>query len=332
MKAIVCHSFGPHDALSLEPVDAAPMGPFGVRIQVEYAGVNFPDIVLVAGKYHWKPSFPFVPGLECAGVVTEVGSQVAHVKAGDRVLATTDPKFITQTGRGSFAEEVMAQASQTYVLPPGISFADAAAMGITYGTSMHALADRGKVQKGEFVLVLGAAGGIGLAAVDIARNYGVRIIAAASNNAKLSLALRYGAHHGVNYGSEDIRARIDEITEGHGVDVVVDPVGGDLFDKILKSMAWEGRLLTVGFAAGRIPCAPANLLLLKGCSVMGVNWGEFARGNPRGNSKNFDTLFSLHSQGKLKPHISAEYGLGNFQQAFDSLVQRQATGKLLIRF
>lgn len=330
MKAVLCREFGLPETLSLEDATPAGMGVDDVRIEAHYAGVNYPDIVMVAGRYHWKPPFPFVPGLECAGIVKEVGKNVHHVRSGDRVMASTDPKFITRTGYGSLAEEVVAPASQTFRIPASMSCHDAAAIPIVYGTSYHALFDRGQLQPGETILVLGAAGGVGLAAIDLARARGANIIAAASSVEKLNLAKQYGAQHLLDYTKEDIKDAVMRVTFGRGADVVFDPVGGDAFDRSLRAMAWGGRLLIIGFAAGRIPAAQANIVLLKGCSVVGVNWGQFAREYPERNRANFAAMLEAHERNELRPHISKEYPMTEYAEALKALASRSVSGKVLI--
>jgi len=330
MKAVLCREFGPPETLHLEDVTPAEMGADEVRVETHYAGVNYPDIVIVAGRYHWKPPFPFVPGLECSGIVKEVGKDVRHVQPGDRVMVSTDPKFITRTGHGSLAEEVVAPSSQTFQIPASMNFRDAAAIPIVYGTSYHALFDRGSLQRGETILVLGAAGGVGLAAVDLARAQGTNIIAAASSIEKLELAKQYGAQHLLDYTKEDIKDAVMRITSGRGADVVFDPVGGDAFDRALRAMAWGGRLLTIGFAAGRIPAAQANIVLLKGCAVVGVNWGQFAREFPERNRKNFAAMLEAYERKELRPHISKEYPITEYAEALKALASRSASGKVLI--
>lgn len=330
MKAVMCREYGPPEALKVEDVRPAEMGIDDVKIRTHYAGVNYPDIVITAGRYHWKPACPFVPGLECSGVAIEVGNAVTHLRKGDRVMASIDPKFITRTGYGSLAEEVVAPASQTFKIPDSMSFRDAAAIPIAYGTSYHALFDRGGLREGEILLVLGAAGGVGLAAIDLARSSGAVVIAAAGSAEKLALAKQYGAHHLLDYTKQDIKDAVMQITGGRGVDVAFDPVGGDAFDRALRAMAWNGRLLTIGFAAGRIPAAQANIVLLKGCSVVGVNWGEFTRKFPHKSRENVEVMLAAYEKSELRPHISREFPLTECADALLALSSRSASGKVLV--
>ncbi|GAA4411212.1 NADPH:quinone oxidoreductase family protein [Nibrella viscosa] len=291
-------------------------------VEVNACGVNFPDTLIIQGKYQFKPPFPFSPGGEVAGVVREVGEGVTHLKPGDNVFALT--------GWGGFAEGVLADGYRTFPMPPGMEYQTAASLMYTYGTSYHALKDRAQLQPAETLLVLGAAGGVGLAAVSLGHIMGANVIAAASTDDKLDLCRQYGATETINYSTQDLRERIKEITGGKGVDVVYDPVGGDLAEPALRSMNWRGRYLVVGFAAGQIPNIPLNLPLLKGCSIVGVFWGAFAERQPKDNVKNFRELLSFIQQGKLKPHIHATYPLEQAPDALNEMLSRRVMGKILI--
>ncbi|MNF62301.1 Quinone oxidoreductase 1 [compost metagenome] len=293
-----------------------------ILIDVHAAAVNFPDTLIIEGKYQFKPPFPFSPGGEAAGVVAAVGEKVSHLKPGDRVMALT--------GWGSFAEQVAAPAYNVMPIPKGIDFNSAAAFGMTYGTSMHALKQRANLQPGETLLVLGASGGVGLAAVEIGKAMGARVIAAASSAEKLEVAKAAGADALINYSEESLKDRVKELTNGQGADVIYDPVGGDLFDAAMRSINWNGRLLVVGFASGRIPELPVNLALLKGASVVGVFWGSFAQRQPQDNLANFQQLFAWYAEGKLKPLVSQTFPLERAADAINALATRQAVGKVVV--
>jgi len=322
VQAMVARVFGGPEILELGPLELPPLGPAMVRIRVHAAGLNFPDTLMIAGKYQVKPPFPFAPGMECAGVVEAVGEKVRDVKPGDRVLATT--------GTGAFAEAVVTPAANVFKIPASMSFEIAAGFPITYGTTIHALQDRGRLKKGEILLVHGAAGGVGLNAVELGCQMGATVIGTVGSDDKAAIVKQYGAAHVINYNTESIKDRVKELTDGHGADVIYDAVGGDAFDQSLRCIAWDGRLLVIGFASGRIPEAPANLALIKGCSIVGVFWGAFAAREPERNRANFAALFSLFEQGKLKPHVSATFPLAQVPQAMQALLSRKTTGKVVI--
>ncbi len=323
MKAVLCKAFGPADSLVLE--DIASPQPKGneVLLDVHAAGVNFPDTLIIEGKYQFKPPFPFSPGGEAAGVVAAVGEKVGHLKVGDRVMALT--------GWGSFAEQVAVPGYNVMPIPKGMDFASAAAFGMTYGTSMHALKQRGNLQPGETLLVLGASGGVGLAAVEIGKALGARVIAAASSAEKLAVAKNAGADELINYSEGSLKDQLKTLTGGKGVDVIYDPVGGELFEEAFRSIAWNGRMLVVGFASGTIPSLPANLTLLKGASLVGVFWGSFAQRQPQDNAANFQQLFHWFAEGKIKPLVSQTFPLSQAGAAIDTLGQRRAVGKIVVQ-
>ncbi|MDH4563080.1 NADPH:quinone oxidoreductase family protein [Pseudomonas sp. BN411] len=322
MKAVLCKAFGPADTLVLEEVASPEPKKNEILIDVHAAAVNFPDTLIIEGKYQFKPPFPFSPGGEAAGVVAAVGEKVSHLKPGDRVMALT--------GWGSFAEQVAVPSYNVMPIPKGIDFNSAAAFGMTYGTSMHALKQRANLQPGETLLVLGASGGVGLAAVEIGKAMGARVIAAASSAEKLQVAKAAGADALINYSEENLKDRVKELTGGQGADVIYDPVGGDLFDAAVRSINWNGRLLVVGFASGRIPELPVNLALLKGASVVGVFWGSFAQRQPQDNLANFQQLFAWYAEGKLKPLVSQTFPLERASDAINALATRQAVGKVVV--
>jgi NADPH:quinone reductase len=323
MKAVLCKAFGPAETLVLEEVASPAIKKNEILLEVHAAGVNFPDTLIIEGKYQFKPPFPFSPGGEAAGVVLEVGEKVEHVKAGDRVMALT--------GWGSFAEQVAVPGYNVMPIPRGLDFNAAAAFGMTYGTSMHALKQRANLQPGETLLVLGASGGVGLAAVEIGKAMGATVIAAASNAEKLAVAKEAGADHLINYSESSLKEEVKKLTGGQGADVIYDPVGGDLFDEAIRAIAWNGRLLVVGFASGRIPELPVNLTLLKGAAVVGVFWGSFAQRQPQENAANFKQLFAWHAEGKLKPLVSQVFPLGQAAEAINALGQRKAVGKVVVQ-
>ncbi|AYC34761.1 NADPH:quinone oxidoreductase family protein [Pseudomonas cavernae] len=323
MKAMLCKAFGPAETLVLEEVASPVPKKFEVLLDVHAAGVNFPDTLIIEGKYQFKPPFPFSPGGEAAGVVAAVGEKVSHVKPGDRVMALT--------GWGSFAEQVAVSADKVLPIPASLDFTAAAAFGMTYGTSMHALKQRANLQPGETLLVLGASGGVGLAAVEIGKAMGAKVIAAASSAEKLAVAKAAGADELINYNEENLRERLKQLTGDQGVDVIYDPVGGELFEQAFRSIAWNGRMLVVGFASGTIPSLPANLTLLKGASLVGVFWGAFAARQPQDNAANFQQLFQWHAEGKLKPLVSQTFPLANAADAINHLGQRKAVGKVVVQ-
>ena len=324
MKAVLCKAFGPAENLVVEDLDSPQIKKGEVLLDVHAAGVNFPDTLIIEGKYQFKPPFPFSPGGEAAGVVAAVGEKISHLKVGDRVMALT--------GWGSFAEQVAVSGQNVLPIPTEMDFTTAAAFSMTYGTSMHALKQRANLQPGETLLVLGASGGVGLAAVEIGKAMGARVIAAASTNEKLEIARKAGADELINYSEASLRERLKELTDGQGVDVIYDPVGGKLFEEAFRSIAWNGRMLVVGFAAGgEIPALPANLPLLKGAALIGVFWGAFAQRQPQDNAANFKQLFAWYAEGKLRPLVSQTFALEQAAEAIDTLGQRKAVGKLVVK-
>ena len=319
MKALLCRTLTGIDALRVEEVEAPVPGPNQVLVEVKAAGVNFPDVLLTQGKYQFKAPLPFPPGFELAGVVKAVGAGVTHVRPGDRVQSIVS--------HGAFAEQALAPAGNVMKVPDAASFESAAAMLFTYGTSLHALRDRGELKKGETVLVLGAAGGVGLSAVELGKLMGARVIAAASSEEKLALCRQYGADETVDYSKEDLRERLKALG---GVDVVVDPVGGPYSEPALRSLNWKGRLLVIGFTAGDIPKIPLNLPLLKGCSIVGAFLGGFMQAEPDAARANQAQLLKWLGEGKIKPHVSAKYPLDQGIEALREVQERRAKGKVLI--
>ncbi len=322
MKAVLCKQYGPPSSLVVEDVPSPVPGPRQVLVEVHAAGVNFPDSLIIQGKYQFRPDLPFSPGAEVAGVVKALGEGVTNVRVGERVIAATT--------WGGYAQRVLAQAERVIAMPDGMEFETAAGFLIAYGTSHHALKDRGELKAGETVLVLGAAGGVGLAAVEIAKAMGARVIAAASSDEKLAVCREHGADATINYGTQDLRERIKALTDGRGVDVVYDPVGGDLSEPALRSMAWRGRFLVVGFAAGSIPSIPLNLTLLKGCAIVGVFWGAFVRNEPKRNEEELRELVAWVREGRLRPRISGVYPLERCGEALQQVMDRKVTGKFVL--
>jgi NADPH:quinone reductase len=322
MKAVVCKQYGPPDSLVFEELPSPRPGPGEAVVSVRAASVNFPDVLIIQNKYQFKPPLPFSPGSELAGVVKEVAPDVAGFKPGDKVIAFTT--------YGAFAEEVKTEASRLVPMPEGMDYPQAAAFLLTYATSDHALRDRGSLRAGETLLVLGAAGGVGLAAIDIGKALGARVIACASSDDKLAVCREHGADEGINYAAEDLRERIKALTGGRGVDVVYDPVGGPYSEPAFRSLAWRGRLLVVGFAAGDIPKLPLNLALLKGASVVGVFWGDFARREPQKFAESVRQLARWYAEGKLRPHVSQTLPLARAADALKLMAARQVKGKLVL--
>ena len=322
MKAILCRKYGTPDDLVLEECDPPQMKDNQARIKIKACGVNFPDVLMIAGKYQVQPPMPFSPGAEISGDVVEVGAKVTSLQPGQRVLALC--------GYGGMAEEVCIDARAVIPIPDEMDYATAAGFILTYGTSYHALKQRARIQPGESLLVLGAAGGVGLAAVELGVKMGARVFAAASTPEKLALAAEYGASEGINYLETGLKDAVKKITGGKGVDVIFDPVGGALFDDCLRSVAWNGRILVIGFASGDIPSIPANLPLLKGSSIVGVFWGSFAEREPTEHLTNTKELLQMYSEGMIKPHISDQFDLEAAADAIRTLADRRALGKVVV--
>jgi NADPH2:quinone reductase len=322
MRAVVCKAYGSPEALVVEDVESPTPGRGQVVVTVKACGVNFPDTLIIRGRYQFKPPLPFSPGSEVAGIVKTVGEGVETVKPGDRVIAFG--------AFGGFVEEMLADAGAVIPMPAAMDFETAASVVMTYGTDMHALKDRAHLQPGETLLVLGAAGGIGLAAVEIGNAMGAKVIAAASSDEKLEICRQHGADAVINYRTDDLKDRINTLTGRHGVDVIVDPVGGAYSEPALRGMAWNGRFLVIGFTAGDIPRIPLNLPLLKGCSIVGVFWGSFAARQPRQNQENLRELLGWFEAGKLKSRISARFPLERAADALNAISERKVMGKAVL--
>jgi len=323
MKAMLCTAFGPPESLKMTELPSAPLGKGQVRVAIHASGVNFPDTLIIQGKYQFKPEMPFAPGHEVAGDITEVGEGVTQFKTGDRVIA--------MIGHGGYADEVVAAEGSLLKMPDNMSYIDGAAFTMTYGTSYYALKQRGELKPGETLLVLGAAGGVGLAAVELGKVMGAKVIAAAGSDEKLELTKKFGAESVINYTKDKIRERMKELTEnGRGADVIYDAVGGDAFDEAIRSINWLGRLLVIGFASGRIPTLPANLALLKSCDVRGVFYGAWRARDPQDAAQNFKEMLDWYTQGKIKPHVSMTFPLEKSAEAMNALLSRKATGKIIL--
>lgn len=323
MRAILCKAYGPAENLVIEDVESPQARGHGVRVRVSAAGLNFPDTLIIEGKYQFKPNLPFSPGGEMAGEVIEIGDKVTRFKPGDRVVGLT--------GFGAFAEEIVVSEHNLLPAPETMSDEKAAAFTMVYGTSYYALKQRANLQPGETLLVLGASGGVGLATVELGKAMGARVIAAASSAEKLAVAKEAGADDLINYSEEPLKDAVKKLTGGKGVDVIYDPVGGDFTEQALRTMAWNGRHLIVGFAAGDIPKIPANLTLLKGCSVVGVFWGSFTQREPEANGRNMMELLAMYQEGKIDPRISEVYDFEDYAQALNALTERRAKGKIVLR-
>ncbi|HLG88701.1 MAG TPA: NADPH:quinone oxidoreductase family protein [Alphaproteobacteria bacterium] len=322
MRALLCKEFGPPQNLVVEEVPSLKPGAGQVIVRTRACGINFPDGLIVEGKYQVKPPLPFSPGLELAGTIKELGQGVAGLSVGQRVIAFP--------GSGGLSEEVSVDAGNVFPMPDSMDFTTGAGFTITYATSHHALKDRAQLKAGETLLVLGAAGGVGLTAVEIGKVLGARVIAAASSAEKLALCKQYGADELINYTTEDLRGRLKEITGGKGVDVVYDPVGGALAETAIRNLAWMGRYLVIGFAAGEIPKIALNLLLLKSSSLVGVYWGQFLKTDPKAGRAGMAELLSWYEQGKLKPYISATYPLERASEAILAVTGRSTKGKVVV--
>ncbi len=323
MRAILCKEYGPADTLVIEEVKSPEAKGRGVKVRVKAAGLNFPDTLIIEGKYQFKPTMPFSPGGEMSGEVIAVGDKVTGFKVGDRVAGLT--------GFGAFAEEIVVAEDNLLPVPATMSDDKAAAFTMVYGTSYYALKQRANIQPGESLLVLGASGGVGLATVELGKAMGARVIAAASSAEKLAVAKAAGADEVINYTEEPLKDTVKKLTGGKGVDVIYDPVGGDFTEQALRAMAWNGRHLIIGFAAGDIPKIPANLTLLKGCSVVGVFWGNFTRMEPEASANNMMELMALYEQGKIDPKVSEVYEFEDYVNALNALTERRAKGKIVLK-
>lgn len=323
MKALLCTHYGPPEALEIKDIPEPKAGPGEVVVEVAAAALNFFDTLVIAGKYQVKPEFPFSPAAEFAGTVVALGEGVKGFRPGEQVAG--------YMGFGAARQKVAAPAAQLILVPEGLALEKAAGLFVTYGTTMHALKDRAKLKAGETLAVLGATGGVGLAAVELGRHMGARVIACASSAEKLEFARAHGAAEGIDYSKEDLKERLRALTGGKGVDVIYDPVGGAYAEAALRSIAWEGRFLVVGFAAGEIPKIPLNLLLLKGCDVLGIFWGEFLRRTPEKQKANMQEILSFARAGTISAHVDAVYPLERAVEALNALANRKVKGKVVLK-
>ena len=330
MKALQCVELGPPDKLQINEVPDPEIQPEHVLIENKAASVNFPDVLMIQGLYQFQPELPFSPGGESAGTVSAVGEGVKDIAVGDRVFA--------MAGLGAFAEKIVAHQNSVMKIPDSMSFETAAALPMTYGTSLYALNQRAELKEGEILLVLGAAGGVGLATVELGKAMGAKVIAAASTEEKVNLCKQHGADEGFVYPTgkldrdqqKELSAKIKELTGGMGANVVYDPVGDSYSEPCIRATAWDGRYLVIGFAAGEIPKIPINLALLKGMKIVGVFWGAWVGMNPEENKKNFEELFKLHSESKIDPEVSDSFSLDDGAKAISHLKDRKAKGKVII--
>ena len=322
MKAVLCEAFGPAENLALAEVALPELKPGHVIVDIQSCALNFPDVLMVEGKYQSLPPFPFTPGGEFAGTVSQVAPDVSQWQVGDGVFAAC--------GHGAMAEQISVAASALRAKPQGMSFAKASGISTTYGTSYYALKQRADLQPGETLLVLGAAGGVGLAAVELGKAMGARVIAAASSPEKLEVARQAGADDLIDYSDGELKEKVKALTEGRGADVIYDPVGGPLFDQCMRCINWNGRVLVVGFVGGEIPKVQTNLVLLKNCQVVGVFYGAFSARFPADNEQNFAELIEMFAVGKLHAVVGAEYPLTDYVEALNCLSQRRAVGKIVV--
>ena len=330
MKALQCVELGGPDKLKINELDSPSATPGHVVIDVKSGSINFPDVLMIQGLYQFQPPLPFTPGGESAGIISEVGEEVTNFKVGDKVFA--------MTGTGAFAEKILAHEASCTLIPDSMDYDSAAALSMTYGTSLYALKQRANIQPGETLLVLGASGGVGIAAIELGKAMGAKVIAAASTQDKIDMCMAHGADEGFIYPSgnldrdqqKELSNKIKELTGGVGANVVYDPVGDSYSEPCLRATAWEGRYLVIGFAAGEIPKMPLNITLLKGCQIVGVFWGAWVGMYPDENNKNFAELFKLHAEGKINPEVSQKYSLEDSADAFLHLANRKAKGKVII--
>lgn len=323
MRALICRQYGPPEDLVIDNVDDPKPGPDEILVDVCAAGLNFPDVLSIAGKYQVKTPTPFVPGNEASGVVAAVGDKVSRFAVGDDVIVTVD--------NGAFAEKCIAKEARAMPLLPGLTFEQGAGFTLTYSTSYHAFKQSTQLAEGETVLVLGAAGGVGVTAIEIAKAFGARVIAATSSDEKLEFAKSVGADKLLNYSDTPLKETVREMTGGRGADVVYDPVGGGLAIQALRAAAWHARYLIIGFASGTIPQLPANLALLKEASIIGVYWGAWATQNPNLQAQNISEMAALIAAGKLKPRVTESYAFEDFTGAFGAITGRRALGKVILR-
>jgi NADPH2:quinone reductase len=323
MKALLCTHYGTPDDLELADISDPTAGPGEAVVRIEAAALNFFDTLIIAGKYQTKPPMPFSPAAEFAGTVESLGPGVSSLAVGDRVLG--------YAGHGAARERIALTADRLVKIPDGVDFDHAAGISVTYGTTLHALKDRAHLKAGETLAVLGASGGVGLAAVELGKLMGARIIACASSEEKLAFARQHGADDGIDYAKDDLKDALRRLTGGNGADVIYDPVGGPYSEAALRAIAWQGRFLVVGFAAGEIPKLPLNLMLLKGCDVLGVFWGSWIARDPAGHRANTEQLLAWLAAGKLSSHVHAVYALKDAAAAMKAIASRKVMGKIILK-
>jgi len=323
MKAIVCNEWCKPEELKVSEIKNPTLDDNSVRVEIYASGVNFPDVLIVQGKYQYKPPFPFSPGSEVAGIISEIGKNVKSLKVGDRIMAVT--------GHGAFAEEICVPEDKITLVPESMDFITAASMSLTYGTSSYALFQRANIKENDVVLIHGATGGVGITAIEISKAVGAKVIATASTDEKLKIAKEYGADYCINYSQNEFKDKVKEYTDGKGANIIYDPVGGDVFNQSLRCIAWNGIILVIGFASGTIASAPTNLPLLKNCSIVGVFWGAWREREPNGHNVNMEKILKWWKENKVKPKVSKVFNLEDTKYALQALINREVIGKAVIK-
>ena len=323
MKAIVCNEWCKPEDLKVSEIKNPTLDDNSVRVEIYASGVNFPDVLIVQGKYQYKPPFPFSPGSEVAGIISEIGKNVKSLKVGDRVMAVT--------GHGAFAEEICVPENKITLVPESMDFITAASMSLTYGTSSYALFQRANIKENDVVLIHGATGGVGITAIEISKAVGAKVIATASTDEKLEIAKEYGADYCINYSQNEFKDKVKEYTDGKGANIIYDPVGGEVFNQSLRCIAWNGIILVIGFASGTIASAPTNLPLLKNCSIVGVFWGAWREREPNGHNVNMEKILKWWKENKVKPKVSKVFNLEDTKYALQALINREVIGKAVIK-
>ena len=323
MKAIVCNEWCKPADLKVSEIKNPTLDDNSVRVEIYASGVNFPDVLIVQGKYQYKPPFPFSPGSEVAGIISEIGKNVKSLKVGDRIMAVT--------GHGAFAEEICVPEDKITLIPESMDFITAASMSLTYGTSSYALFQRANIKENDVVLIHGATGGVGITAIEISKAVGAKVIATASTDEKLKIAKEYGADYCINYSQNEFKEKVKEYTDGKGANIIYDPVGGDVFNQSLRCIAWNGIILVIGFASGTIASAPTNLPLLKNCSIVGVFWGAWREREPNGHNVNMEKILKWWKDNKVKPKVSKVFNLEDTKYALQALINREVIGKAVIK-
>ena len=323
MKAIVCNEWCKPEDLKVSEIKNPTLDDNSVRVEIYASGVNFPDVLIVQGKYQYKPPFPFSPGSEVAGIISEIGKNVKSLKVGDRIMAVT--------GHGAFAEEICVPEDKITLVPESMDFITAASMSLTYGTSSYALFQRANIKENDVVLIHGATGGVGITAIEISKAVGAKVIATASTDEKLKIAKEYGADYCINYSQNEFKDKVKEYTDGKGANIIYDPVGGDVFNQSLRCIAWNGIILVIGFASGTIASAPTNLPLLKNCSIVGVFWGAWREREPNGHNVNMEKILKWWKENKVKPKVSKVFNLEDTKYALQALINREVIGKAVIK-